>query len=223
MEKIKTSGFEASLFGNGKTNVIFLTDNESAEKIFSLLDAEKEQVSSFVCITAISGINWNDDLTPWKAPGLHGAEFGGKADEFLSRLTGEIIPSIKRERHLAEKPYIAGYSLAGLFALYAVTKSDAFRGAASVSGSLWYDGFIDYLQSADIHAESVYFSLGDKESHSRSERLAAVEAATEKACQITRSRGIRTTFVMNRGGHFVDSEKRCADAIRWLTAAHIDG
>ena len=219
MEKISTSGLDITILGNGETNVIALTDSGFAEKILSLLYSESESVASSVCISAVSGVNWDDDLTPWKAPGLRGAEFGGKADGFLSRLTDGVIPALKRERRFNGKPYIIGYSLAGLFSLYAVTKSAEFRGAASVSGSLWYDRFTEYFQNADILTENVYFSLGGAESHSRSSRLAAVGDATETAYELVRSRGIRTTFVMNRGGHFTEPEKRCADAVRWLVGA----
>ena len=37
---------------------------------------------------------------------------------------------------------IAGYSLAGLFALYALYKTDAFTRVASMSGSLWFPGIM---------------------------------------------------------------------------------
>jgi hypothetical protein len=39
--------------------------------------AEKH-CSNFVII---SGVNWETDLTPWKAPGLKGGEFAGRASE----------------------------------------------------------------------------------------------------------------------------------------------
>lgn len=37
---------------------------------------------------------------------------------------------------------IAGYSLAGLFALYALYKTDVFTRVASMSGSLWFPGIM---------------------------------------------------------------------------------
>ena len=52
--------------------------------------AEKYGVS----IVVINDVNWNDDLTPWPAEGVFkkAKPFGGRAAEFLDKLTREIIP-----------------------------------------------------------------------------------------------------------------------------------
>ena len=57
---------------------------------------------------------------------------------------------------------IAGYSLAGLFAVYALYRTDVFARAASVSGSLWFPGFREYVFSHTplCRPDCVYFSLG---------------------------------------------------------------
>ena len=44
-------------------------------------------------IVAISGMKWNDDLTPWKVPALNlkEEEFKGKARDFLSSLLSDLF------------------------------------------------------------------------------------------------------------------------------------
>ncbi len=63
----------------------------------------------------------------------------------MDTLTQRIVPLT--ENHLGYAPEfrgIAGYSLAGLFALWAVYQTGLFDRAASVSGSLWFDGFLTF-------------------------------------------------------------------------------
>jgi predicted alpha/beta superfamily hydrolase len=50
---------------------------------------------------------------------------------------------------------IGGYSLAGLFALWASTRTDLFFGVAAASPSVWFPGFIDYMADHSVHAGTV--------------------------------------------------------------------
>ena len=59
------------------------------------------------------------------------------------------IETIK-QKNLSLKCYISGYSLAGLFSLYAMHELD-LDGAISVSGSLWKEGWLDYLKEHPIY------------------------------------------------------------------------
>ena len=95
-------------------------------------------------LAVISGLQWNHDLTPWPMPPIwkNDTPYTGGADEYLALLTGEIISAV--EETLGEKPLyrvLAGYSLAGLFAVYAAYHTDAFARIVSASGSLWYPDF----------------------------------------------------------------------------------
>ena len=42
--------------------------------------------------------------------------------------------------------YIGGYSLAGLFSLWAAYQTDVFSGFAAASPSVWFPGFIEYMK-----------------------------------------------------------------------------
>lgn len=102
------------------------------------------------CDVALIAIdNWDDDLTPWPAPGLYrgDADFKGLAAETLERLIGEALPAIEGDAGIApSRRAIAGYSLGGLFSLYAFVNDRAFDAVASMSGSFWYPGWVDYLR-----------------------------------------------------------------------------
>lgn len=101
-------------------------------------------------LVAIRGLDWNHDMAPWDSPPAfrNGQPFTGGAREYLELLTRRILPAA--EQTLVGPPRwrgIAGYSLAGLFALYAICHTDAFSRVGSMSGSLWFPGIREYLHS----------------------------------------------------------------------------
>ena len=69
----------------------------------------------------------------------------GGADEYLKVLLEEILPGVLSR--ISGSPVflgIAGYSHAGLFALYSMYHTDRFDRVASMSGSLWFPDFKEY-------------------------------------------------------------------------------
>ena len=184
-----------------------------AEAIRSLGGAD----CALVCV---SGPDWEGDLSPWPAPGLRrgGPDFPGGADRFLDELTGGILPRARRELDAPDAPAVlAGYSFAGLFALYALWKTDAFRRAVSASGSLWYPGFLDFAASHPTAGtpEGVYLSLGDAESRARHPVLRTVGEATGAMFALLRRLGIPCTLESNPGNHFRDEALRTAKGVVW--------
>ena len=157
-------------------------------------------------------------MSPWECVPVMAQDEGyaGGADSYLSLLLEEILPEgLKR---LPESPSwtgIAGYSLAGLFALYALYRTDIFARAASMSGSLWFPGFGDFVRSHDMKRapEKLYLSLGDKEAKTRNPYLKTVQENTEAAVQLYRDRGLDVTWELNPGNHFRDAELRSAKGI----------
>ena len=74
--------------------------------------------------------SWNDELSPWEAPAVWGIEsFGGNAADTLRFLTEQVIPTLKQQFALPENVRIilGGYSLAGLFALWALHRTVPLR------------------------------------------------------------------------------------------------
>ena len=171
-------------------------------------------------LTAISDINWNRDLSPWETPEIRNNRYSfGGADEYISQLTTQIMPEILSK--LPEKPEftaLAGYSLAGLFALYAAYRTDVFSRVASVSGSLWFPGFTEFAQSHDFakNPDCIYLSLGDAEAKTRDKNLATVQKNTELLAGLYKSRRIQTILELNCGNHFTDTIGRTAKGIKML-------
>lgn len=175
-------------------------------------------------LVTLSGFDWEGDLSPWPAPALgkNSAPFAGHADAALALLSEELLPQI--EAALPAPPSwrgIAGYSLAGLFAVYALYRCDLFQRAASMSGSLWYPDFLDFAQSHSMRTkpERIYLSVGDKERKTRHPLMRNVQAAAEDFAAHCQALGISTTFQLERGNHFNDAAGRTARGIRWLLEA----
>ena len=173
-----------------------------------------------LCIISVP--DWNRDLSPWPAKAVFGDEdFEGGADNFLRTMRSEVLPAFETGWcEAVMNRYVVGYSLAGLFALYALHHSKRFTGAAAVSGSYWFDGFTEYVEKTPFRGmpKKIYLSLGDQEAKTRNERMAQVEAAGEKLCEIYRARGVNTCWEMNPGNHFADEAERIQKAIDWLCA-----
>lgn len=150
---------------------------------------------------------WDDRLTPWPATGLyHGdADFGGQAAETLAQLMGEYLPQAQKRFNLhPSRLGIAGYSLGGLFSLYAFAHEPRFAAAASLSGSVWYEHFTERLAACAISGTDrfVYLSLGLKEKHARETILKTVQDRTERTSQILQRAEVQTQFELGPGGHF---------------------
>ena len=154
--------------------------------------------------------NWNTDLSPWKAPAVFGKDdFGSGAEETLA----EILKLCADE---TKTYYIGGYSLAGLFALWAVYQTEAFSGAAAASPSLWFPGFAGYMKMNEIRTDTVYLSLGDREEKARNPVMAAVGDRIREAYVLLKECGVNCILEWNEGNHFKDADLRTAKAFAWV-------
>ena len=172
-------------------------------------------------LVAISDLDWNHDMVPWDSPpAFRNADAcTGGADDYLRLLTEEIIATA--EKKIAGVPCwrgIAGYSLAGLFALYAIYRTDLFSRVGSMSGSLWFPGMKEYIFSHEPkrRPDCVYFSLGDKESKTRNPILRSVRQNTEEIQAFYQDKGIDTVFQLNPGNHHDHAAERTAAGIAWM-------
>ena len=165
-------------------------------------------------MVVISGLDWDSDLTPWKAPGLKTGDFAGKAQTFLDILIGDLVVSIENSLRINRpERFICGVSLSGLFALWASCKNDMFKGVASVSGSFWYDGFKEWISENRPNAEIFYLSLGEKEKESKNPRLASVDEVTKHIYGLLNTVGADVHFEYNEGNHFGPLIERIEKAI----------
>ena len=118
-------------------------------------------------LLTIDEADWEQSFTPWPAPKVFkkGADFGGGAGTYFARLCA-MLPAIESSLNLQpEWRGIAGYSLAGLFAAWSAYQSgQPFSRTACVSGSMWYDGWLEFAAHAmPSPPQYAYFSLGDEE------------------------------------------------------------
>jgi len=192
----------------GAPLVVMIGSKEEGEKTYALRAADYS-------LAVIDGVDWERELTPWACPppAKRMSPFSGEADGFLSFLTNAALPQIKSALPRPGKAVICGYSLAGLFALYAACRSGVFDGAASVSGSLWFPGFTDFLKKTPPLARSLYLSVGDAEANTKNPVLRTVEENTAAVFAFLNENGYDAVYVKNPGGHFTDPEKRLAAGI----------
>lgn len=178
-----------------------------------------QQIESIpIVLAVISDIDWNDEMTPWECPPMFKGDSPctGGADAYIRKLEEKIVPAILDE--MAAKPEyiaIAGYSLGGLFALYSLYKTDLFSRAVSASGSMWFPGFLEFVEKNEmvIKPDRVYLSLGDKEAKTRNTVLRTVEENTQEIFELFKGKGIDCTFEMNEGNHFKDADLRLVKGI----------
>ena len=166
--------------------------------------AEKYGVS----LVLIDHVDWNDDLTPWPAVGVFkkAKPFGGKAAAFLDKLTNEIVPKTEQDLGIEDaERTLLGVSLSGLFAVWSAFNADTFANIISISGSLWYDGLVEWMktQMPSPRLEKVCMLLGEKEKNATDKRMATVEERTLAAANLIKEKSrASVTFELVEGTHF---------------------
>ena len=203
-------------YGNpeAKTVLVQMVDDHDLEGMESEVAEIKKLSEDDFCLIAIKVQNWNADLSPWSAPAVFGKEdFGDGAAETLV----EVLKNCDDR----DKNYIlGGYSLAGLFALWAAYQTDAFTAVAAASPSVWFPGFLDYMKANAIHASSVYLSLGDREEKARNPVMASVGERIREVHGLLKEQGVNTILEWNQGNHFKDADFRTAKAFAWVMIGH---
>ena len=188
------------------------------------MDQEAEgilsQAAAPFVLAALPVADWNRDLSPWPAPAVFGKEdFQGGAQETLEFIRDALLPELRKEYGLdAEtKTVLGGYSLSGLFALWAAHTAEGFDGAAAASPSVWYPGFDAYAAQHKMKAQAVYLSLGDREERARNPVMAQVGNKIRALHEAYAANpALKTTLVWNQGNHFRDADKRTAHAFAWV-------
>ena len=154
--------------------------------------------------------DWNRDLSPWKAPAVFGNEaFGDGAADTLSGILKLCTDNDK-------KYFLGGYSLAGLFSLWAALQTDIFAGIAAASPSVWFPGFTQYMERHDIMTGGVYLSLGDKEEMTKNPVMRTVGDGIRECHSLLSARNIPCILEWNKGGHFKEPDIRTARAFAQL-------
>lgn len=153
--------------------------------------------------------DWNGQLSPWPAPAVPRSfgPFSGGGPAFLKTMMDQLGD---------EACHIAGYSLAGLFSIYAGLEWPQIRNVASASGSLWFPGFRTWAEERLDRLEGLYISLGDMEARTGNPVLSRVQSESGALYERALALGLRTSFVLEKGGHFNEAQNRLARAVAWL-------
>ena len=198
--------------------VLFNSVMNEGEKVYSACQAI--QAPPFA-LAVISRLDWNKDMSPWAMPPISKDDTPcqGGANEYLDFLVNTVVPEVdKRLDGKCAYHAIAGYSLAGLFAVFALYKTGIFSKVASASGSFWFPDFVNFAtQNKMVQTpDCIYFSLGDREAKTSNSFLKTVEVNTKKLEAFYRGNGIDTIYVSNEGNHFKNANLRMAQGIKWI-------
>ena len=205
------------------------------------------QVLEGVSLVNVGVDLWEENFSPWCAQRVFakGSNFGDGAQKTLDTLINQVIPWT--ESDLTEPPayrVLVGYSLAGLFSLWAGVSQQVARGCqpddapsqpsaphvdapaptfqriGAVSGSFWFPGLLDYvdqqLRGGVVGLTHAYLSLGDREARTPNPQIMHVRENAELLASRLESAGITSTFELNRGNHFQNVEGRMQKALDWL-------
>ncbi len=201
-----------SEFGNPDSSLVLIqpVDDHDLEGIEKEIETILNICNMDFHLIAVRTDDWNNDLSPWEAPAVFGKEgFGGGASKMLGKLL-ELCDERSRSY------YIGGYSLAGLFALWAAYQTDVFKGVAAASPSMWFPGFTEYMKKNEIKTDTVYLSLGDREEKARNPVMATVGNRMREAYVLLKDRGLNCALEWNEGNHFKDADLRTAKAFAWV-------
>ena len=190
-----------------------------------MADNSPVQVPVGVSLVHIGVDLWEENFSPWCAPRVFakGPNFGDGAQKTLDTLINHVIPWTESE--LTDPPtyrVLVGYSLAGLFSLWAGVSQQVatFQRIGAVSGSFWFPGLLDYvdqqLSGGVVGLTHAYLSLGDREARTPNPQIMHVRENAELLASKLQNAGITSTFELNRGNHFQNVEGRMQKALDWL-------
>lgn len=170
------------------------------------------------------GADWERDLTPWPAPAVFrgSPDFSGGAGDFWRDVCETVKPFVdSRFPTLPDPAHTAacGYSLGGLAALYALYIRPEIGLAASISGSLWYPGWLDFMEkhTPAFPGAQVFLSLGRREEKSRHSLMGKIGDCTRAAQQLLSVQLNRQVpLIWNDGGHYHQIPQRKEQALCWI-------
>lgn len=209
-------------------SVVYLNGEDNIEEIMERVEPYFDKVCRPFILLSIESEDWGRDYTPWAAPALDkkSEPFHGEAANYIEFLTKVIKPFMDENYKTKKESFntaLLGYSLGGLAALYSMYKTEAFGKIGSLSASMWYDGWIEFMKKNHPLNENIklYISLGKSEEKSRNQRMAKVGNCTRAAFDILKNQlSMEENIILNwnEGGHFTEIPDRFKKALIWLMA-----
>lgn len=224
MEKFTTKISGKTIYTYTSINARVLIVQPIDDHDLALLDNEVDAIVAATgdcfCLVGIKIDEWQEELSPWQAPPVFGKQgFGTGAKLTLDFIESVLLPELKNNRiynPAGMKCLLGGYSLAGLFALWAGYNTTVFDGVAAVSPSVWFPRWVDYATINTIGTQQVYLSLGDKEEKTKNQVMAQVGNALRLTYSALNDQGVKTILEWNPGNHFCQPDVRLARGFAWL-------
>ena len=196
-------------FGNPDASVVLIEPIHTVEGMAHEAGIIRELAGGNFLLKAVR-VDWFRDLSPWPAPPVFGnTPFGNGAQETLDEILRLTVDPKKRY-------ILGGYSMGGLFALWAAYQTDAFAGIAAVSPSVWFPGFADHARSRTPRTGRVYLSLGDREEKTRNKVMSTVGSRIRELYEHLQAQNIPCCLEWNEGNHFMDPDRRTAKGFAWI-------
>ena len=168
--------------------------------------------------------DWNRDLSPWPVRNVDKlGDFAGEGRRTLEQLIHTVRQTQAETGDSAQlRRFVGGYSLAGLFALWALYETDMFDGTAACSASLWFPCWREYAATHTLPRRAdVYLSLGRREPQTKHPLMARVGEEQQRQYERLQCdpNAENIAFHWNDGGHFSDPAGRMAAGFAWLADA----
>lgn len=216
----KICGKDCTIYTDNDPKYLFIqpVDKHESDMLVSEIGHIKAICDIPFAFAAFEISDWNSELSLWEAPPVFGNEpFGSGAGETLSYIENDLIPKICEILHLEKNipAVLGGYSLAGLFALWAGYASDRFSAIAAASPSVWFPKWRDFIGKHSPAVNKIYLSLGKKEEKTRNKVMASVGENILRQYEIMKSAGLDVTLEWNEGNHFTEPEIRTAKGFAW--------
>jgi predicted alpha/beta superfamily hydrolase len=210
-----------TIYRGPQENLPVIYSNDYSEGGSQLLKCCEEIDCPPFHLVTISKMKWDSDMSPWPSEPVvtQNDRFFGHAPAYLHWLLEQVVPYSEGKLQVSNSiSYIAGYSMAGLFALWSLYETDFFSGAVCASGSLWYPGFSDFALSHNFKRKSacVYMSLGDRESKVKNLELQKTETVFRTLYEHNLKKNVLSVFELNPGNHYQHIDARVAKGCQWI-------
>ena len=220
-ENVNIGSIHCNVFATERPEVLLIQPSARHETKNDGINREVKALAANAtkgfAIVFFDTVEWAKALMPWHDEAVsRDEEVGMHAQDTLIYIEESLVPWM-HERFGKLPCIIGGYSLGGLFALWAARQSTAFGAVAAASPSLWIKGWADFADSHDLNAQLAYVSLGDREEHCRNQRMARIgDCVRHEHLTLANQIGSSaTTLEWNSGGHFGNEAERTAKAFAW--------
>lgn len=210
--------------------VVYVHDGEM---VIKLLDDIVSPVESTLegpdyeehIIVGVMSIQRLDEYTPWPGPAIEERfrPFGGKGGEYLEFLVRKLKPHIDakyRTRPGVQDTHMMGVSLGGLISIFAIYLHDSFGKVASISGSMWYRGWLEFMRKniPQNPGVQIMLSCGSAEGKGKPNPLRHTVLFTRMAHKMLESQLSHTSIplIWDDGNHHDYRAERLRRGLLWI-------